>query len=236
MSSCIKTRQGKKSSAPDSPDFLHLYRILKARFGPSGWWPGESPLEVAVGAVLTQNTAWGNVEKAIQTLKKHSMLDLGKLHAIDPGELASLIRASGYYNIKAKRLKNLVNAVADSSSGSMEAFFSQDLKSLRDILLGVNGIGKETADSICCYAAGKQSLSSMPTRRGSWCAMGSSKVRQPMTKSSSFSSRIFRTTSRSTKTCTPTSSLSARTSAGRPASAAAPARWSLGAEGHCLIE
>lgn len=155
MSSCIKTRQGKKSSAPDSPDFLHLYRILKARFGPSGWWPGESPLEVAVGAVLTQNTAWVNVEKAIQTLKKHSMLDLGKLHAIDPGELASLIRASGYYNIKAKRLKNLVNAVADSSSGSMEAFFSQDLKSLRDILLGVNGIGKETADSICCYAAGK---------------------------------------------------------------------------------
>ncbi len=154
MSFCTKTPQGKKSSAPDPSAFVHLYRILKDRFGPSGWWPGESPLEVAVGAVLTQNTAWINVEKAIDNLKKHGMLDLGKLAAIDQGELAQLIRASGYYNIKARRLKNLVSAAA-SGYDSLEAFLGQDLNSLREILLQTNGIGKETADSICCYAADK---------------------------------------------------------------------------------
>lgn len=154
MSSREKTSPA-RSSAPDPFDASALYRLLGNRYGPSGWWPGDTPLEVAVGAVLTQNTAWSNVEKAIALLKAHSMLDVRRIHSAEPAVLASLIRPSGYYNLKAKRLKNLMGAIMDFSQGDAEVFFSQDLKSLRAGLLAINGIGKETADSICCYAAGK---------------------------------------------------------------------------------
>ncbi len=154
MSSCSKTRPAKRP-ARSRFDPLALYEILKQRFGPSGWWPGESPLEVAVGAILTQNTAWVNVEKAVKNLKSHGMLDIIRIHEADHSELASLIRPSGYYNLKAKRLKNLVSAVMATSAGDIDAFLARDGASLRDILLGVNGIGKETADSICCYAGDK---------------------------------------------------------------------------------
>ena len=119
------------------------------------WWPGDSPFEITVGAVLTQNTAWTNVEKAIDNLKAAGMLDIRKIHEADTNYLASLIRPSGYYNIKTKRLKNLVSLIMDSCSGDLAAFFAQDLDKMRCALLGVNGIGKETADSICCYAADK---------------------------------------------------------------------------------
>jgi endonuclease-3 related protein len=110
---------------------------------------------VAVGAVLTQNTSWVNVEKAIENLKIHGMLDMVRIHEADHSELASLIRPSGYYNLKAKRLKNLIRVIMETSSGDIDAFLGKDRASLRDALLGVNGIGKETADSICCYAGGK---------------------------------------------------------------------------------
>lgn len=155
MPSCSKTPPGKKSSAPDPSVFLTLYNILKEYFGPSGWWPGDSPLEVAIGAVLTQNTSWTNVEKAIHNLKSHSLLDVRRLHSIEQNELAVLLRPSGYYNIKAQRLKNLIRSIMESSGGDMDAFLDREPDELRNILLCVNGIGKETADSICCYAAGK---------------------------------------------------------------------------------
>lgn len=108
-----------------------------------------------VGAVLTQNTAWTNVEKAIARIKACRALDLKTLHAMDEVRLAELIRPSGYYNIKARRLKNLMEAVMRQTGGDLAAFFSQDPVQLRTQLLQINGIGKETADSICCYAAGK---------------------------------------------------------------------------------
>jgi endonuclease III related protein len=108
-----------------------------------------------VGAVLTQNTAWVNVEKAIASLKQERMLDLRRLHEADEASLAGLIRSSGYFNIKAGRLKNLVRAVAESAQGDLGRFLAQDARALRQALLGVNGIGRETADSICCYAGDK---------------------------------------------------------------------------------
>ena len=132
-----------------------LYRILYGHYGPSHWWPGETPFEVMVGAVLTQNTAWVNVEKAIANLKAAGLLDAAAIEKADASYLASLLRPSGYYNIKTKRLKNLVHMIMTSYAGDLQALFSQDRDALRTLLLNVNGIGRETADSICCYAAGK---------------------------------------------------------------------------------
>lgn len=144
------------SVSPETPfDPVHLYRILYEHYGPSHWWPGDTPFEVMVGAVLTQNTAWTNVEKAIANLKAAGLLDAAAVHDADPSYLAGLLRPSGYYNIKTSRLKNLVHMIITSYSGNLEELFSQDLDVLRSELLEVNGIGKETADSICCYAAGK---------------------------------------------------------------------------------
>jgi endonuclease-3 related protein len=108
-----------------------------------------------VGAVLTQNTAWTNVEKAIDNLKAASLLDVVAIRTTPPERLAVHLRPSGYYNIKARRLKNLVDMIVDSFDGSLERLFALEARDLRAILLEVNGIGKETADSICCYAAGK---------------------------------------------------------------------------------
>ena len=136
-------------------DPFWLYHILFDHYGPSGWWPGEGPLEVAIGAVLTQNTAWSNVEKAIANLKTAGMIDVHRLSTMHEKRLAKLIRPAGYYNIKARRLKNLLDMVEDSFSGDLSALFRLDKDELRSVLLEVNGIGKETADSICCYAAGK---------------------------------------------------------------------------------
>jgi endonuclease-3 related protein len=136
-------------------DRAALHRILFDHYGPSGWWPGESPFEVMVGAVLTQNTAWTNVEKAIANLKAASLLHVAAIHTTPPERLAVHLRPSGYYNIKARRLKNLVDMIVDAFDGSLERLFALDAPDLRASLLEVNGIGKETADSICCYAAGK---------------------------------------------------------------------------------
>lgn len=108
-----------------------------------------------VGAVLTQNTAWTNVEKAIANLKTASLLDMDALHKTPLDTLAGHLRPSGYYNIKARRLRNLVDMIAASFDGSLDRLFALDADDLRATLLAVNGVGKETADSICCYAAGK---------------------------------------------------------------------------------
>lgn len=108
-----------------------------------------------MGAVLTQNTAWSNVEKAIANLKQAGLLDLAALHALEPERLADLIRPSGYYNIKTRRLKNLLAMLMNHAGGDLAIFFDREAASLRQALLTVNGIGKETADSICCYAADK---------------------------------------------------------------------------------
>ncbi len=132
-----------------------IYDRLLARFGPQHWWPGETPFEVMVGAVLTQNTAWSNVEKAIANLKGQGLLDPARLFALPPLLLAEQIRPCGYFNLKAARLHNLLSLIAGRFDGDLDRFFATPLASLRQQLLEVKGIGPETADSILLYAAGK---------------------------------------------------------------------------------
>ncbi len=132
-----------------------IYSKLFTAFGPQHWWPGETAFEVAVGAILTQNTNWGNVEKAIGNLKKEGLLDAGRLHRMPAGQLAGLIRPAGYFNIKAERLKNFIELLATRYGGSMRKMKGEDEKTIRERLLSVNGIGPETADSIILYALGK---------------------------------------------------------------------------------
>lgn len=134
---------------------LDLYDRLAKHYGPSGWWPGQTSLEIIVGAVLTQNTAWKNVEKALDNLKEAGVLDINALYNISHEGLASLIRPSGYYNIKAERLKNLISTIMETSGDNLDDFLDEEAYTLRERLLFVKGIGKETADSICCYGAGK---------------------------------------------------------------------------------
>ena len=134
---------------------LKIYNSLYDYFGPLNWWPGATPFEVMVGAILTQNTAWRNVEKAINNLKKENLLEPRKLYSLKQEELAQLIKPSGYYNIKAKRLKNFINLFINDFKGSTKKMFSGDSGELREKLLNVNGIGPETADSILLYAGEK---------------------------------------------------------------------------------
>ncbi|MBF0506626.1 MAG: endonuclease III domain-containing protein [Nitrospirae bacterium] len=134
---------------------LEVYDKLYAYYGPQDWWPGDSPFEVAVGAILTQNTNWTNVEKAIANLKAARLLSARALHGLTTSQLASLIRPSGYFNIKAKRLKAFLAFLSESFHGSMKEMKKGDFSSLRPALLGVNGIGPETADSILLYALDK---------------------------------------------------------------------------------
>jgi endonuclease III related protein len=129
-----------------------MHQLLLDHFGPQKWWPGETPLEVMVGAVLTQNTNWTNVEKAIQNLNAKGLLSLKALNAISIQALAEEIRSAGYFNIKAKRLKNLVRFIFERYNGSLKGLFNEAIGSLREGLLSVNGVGPETADSILLYA------------------------------------------------------------------------------------
>lgn len=132
-----------------------IYELLFKRFGPQHWWPGETKDEIIVGAILTQNTNWQNVEKAINNLKKVSVMSLEKLHALPQDELAEFIRPAGYYNIKAKRLKNFLNWFAEQHNGSLDEIESIRTENLREELLQINGVGRETADSILLYAFGR---------------------------------------------------------------------------------
>lgn len=132
-----------------------IYDTLYTAFGPQHWWPGETPFEIAVGAILTQNTNWGNVEKAISKLKKRGALDANTLYKMQDKKLAELIRPAGYYNIKTKRLKEFLGFLLNHYKGSIENMREEDTPSLRHKLLGIHGIGPETADSILLYALEK---------------------------------------------------------------------------------
>ncbi len=129
-----------------------IYNLLFKRFGPQHWWPGETRFEVITGAILTQNTNWTNVEKAIANLKSADLLIPEKLHHLDVSQLAALIRPAGYYNIKAKRLKNLINWLFENYNGNLANLDNINTEQLRTKLLAVKGIGRETADSILLYA------------------------------------------------------------------------------------
>jgi len=129
-------------------------RLLKA-YGPQHWWPAESPLEVLVGAVLTQNTNWQGVEKAMANLKRHNLLKPHKLQALPTEDLALLIKPAGYFNVKSRRLKNLIEFMIEAYSGDLETMGQAETGRLRQELLAVNGVGPETADSILLYALQK---------------------------------------------------------------------------------
>ena len=131
---------------------LEVYRRLLQAYGPQGWWPAETPFEVMVGAVLTQATAWRNVERAIARLKAAGVLSHQGIAALRPKELEELVRPSGFFRQKARRLRALVKLVLDH--GDVEALLSLPPEELREKLLSVPGIGPETADSILLYAAG----------------------------------------------------------------------------------
>ncbi len=133
---------------------MTVYRRLLRAFGPQGWWPGETPFEIAVGAVLTQNTNWSNVERAIANLRAAGALSPRRMAGLPPRRLASLIRPAGYYNVKADRLRHFLDYLRRSHGLSMKRFLGTPQDRLRRELLGVKGIGPETADSILLYAAG----------------------------------------------------------------------------------
>ena len=134
---------------------MQLYRRLYRHYGDLQWWPGDSPLEISVGAILTQNTAWTNVEKAIQRLKEARSLSVRVLSRLPHKKLARLIQPAGYFNVKARRLKNFLSFLQHRYGGSLRKMFKQDSLRLREELLSVNGIGPETADSILLYAGEK---------------------------------------------------------------------------------
>jgi endonuclease-3 related protein len=134
---------------------LKMFELLLAHFGTQNWWPADTPLEVMIGAILTQNTNWANVKKAISNLKRRGLISLDRLVSLPTTELAEHIRPAGYYNIKAKRLKNLLHFIADQYGGDLTRLFDQETQAMREALLSVNGVGHETADSIVLYAANK---------------------------------------------------------------------------------
>jgi len=132
-----------------------LYQKLWTAFGPQGWWPGETPFEVIMGAILTQNTNWRNVAQVLNGLKDEGLLDPLLLREMPEEELARRLKPSGYFNIKARRVKNFLDFFAQRWHNSLEEMAGLDLASLRTALLTVKGIGPETADSILLYALHK---------------------------------------------------------------------------------
>lgn len=145
-----------KRSAPKSPrrELRSIYRALSRHFGPMHWWPGETPFEVIVGAILTQNTAWRNVAKAIDNLRAARALSPRGLRRLSEARLARLVRPSGYFRVKSRRLRSFLDFLFRRYGGSLTRMFRTPLPRLREELLGVSGIGPETADSILLYAGG----------------------------------------------------------------------------------
>ncbi|MCB1215675.1 MAG: endonuclease III domain-containing protein [Deltaproteobacteria bacterium] len=130
-----------------------IFERLLEYYGPQHWWPAETALEMMVGAVLTQNTAWKNVEKALANLRQEGLLAFEALQSLELEALADKIRPSGYYNLKARRLKALLDFLGQESPlGKIELFKSKETSSLRKAFLGVWGLGPETVDSILLYA------------------------------------------------------------------------------------
>ena len=151
------TRSRKKRKLKVS-QLSRVYAVLQKSFGHQRWWPGDTPFEVMIGAILTQNTAWTNVEKAILNLKKAKTLSFKALQRISSKKLAKLIRPAGYFNVKADRLKCFMDFLDRECRGDLLQLKRQAMPSLRQKLLAVKGIGPETADSMLLYALDKKSF------------------------------------------------------------------------------
>ncbi len=131
---------------------------MAQRLGHRKWWPADTPLEVCVGAILTQNTNWGNVRRAIQNLKEGVGLDARKLFALPEARLAELIRPAGYFNVKARRLRSFLRVLVEEFDADLRRLFAGDTAVVRERLLDIHGIGPETADSMLLYAGGHHSF------------------------------------------------------------------------------
>ena len=136
---------------PASDYLICFYEVLNNHFGNLHWWPGGSTLEILIGAVLTQNTAWRNVEQAIRNLKRESLICIEDILDIDQMVLEELLRPTGFFRVKIKRLRNLLQFIAANYDGDLERMFEEEIWSLREKLLSIHGIGEETADCILLY-------------------------------------------------------------------------------------
>ncbi|MBI4234563.1 MAG: endonuclease III domain-containing protein [Chloroflexi bacterium] len=132
-----------------------VYDHLYGAYGPQGWWPAETPFEVCIGAILTQSAAWGNVEKALVNLKAAGVFSPSALRATPLERLAELVHPSGYFNAKARKIRAFAEHLGSRYQDDLDAMLAQDTAPLRQELLGIFGIGEETADDILLYAAGK---------------------------------------------------------------------------------
>jgi endonuclease III related protein len=141
-------------SAVPRPELGSYFETLSAALGPQRWWPARTPFEVIVGAILTQNTAWTNVERAITNLRRARLLTPAALERVHRRRLERLIRSSGYFRQKARKLKEFVRFLRRGFGGSLARMFRTPTAELRERLLAVHGIGPETADSILLYAGG----------------------------------------------------------------------------------
>ncbi len=131
---------------------LNMFGAMLDALGPSRWWPGETPFEVAVGAVLTQNTAWSNAARAVANLKNAGVFDPAIMYAMPDADMAEHIRPAGYFRLKTKRLKSLLRFITEECGGDIASLAGGDMDEVREKLLGIKGVGPETADSILLYA------------------------------------------------------------------------------------
>ena len=143
---------------PPRTSLMDVYLRLIQRYGPQNWWPGDSPFEIVVGAILGQAVAWNNVEKSIINLKSSGAFSIEGLRNMSEEEIAVRIRPSGYFNQKAKKLKAFISYIWEQYNGDMRGLFSLDVRTMRRELLSIYGIGNETADDIVLYAAQKASF------------------------------------------------------------------------------
>jgi endonuclease-3 related protein len=154
----MKADAGKMRDDMLTGSLVEIYDLLYERFGPQRWWPAKTQFEVIVGAILTQSTSWRNVEKAISNLENAGVLSVEGILKIDIHELAELICPSGYYNMKARKLKAIVSFLSEGFGSDLDTLFDRPLDEVRRDLLGVYGVGPETADSILLYAGGRPSF------------------------------------------------------------------------------
>lgn len=145
-------------SAPAARALRRAYALMRDRFGHQRWWPGETRFEICVGAILTQNTNWTNVERAIANLKAERVLEPERLFALPEARLVELIRPAGYFNVKARRLRAFLRVLVEECGGDLQQLFAGDTAAIRQRLLAIKGIGPETADSLLLYAGGHHSF------------------------------------------------------------------------------
>jgi endonuclease-3 related protein len=145
-------KRGPSATKNASANILAAYRAMSGEYGPMQWWPAKTRFEVIVGAFLTQNTSWTNVDLALKNLRKAGALSVNGIRQASLSELEQLVRPSGYFRQKASRLKTFVRFLDDRHRGSLNRMFAQPVEQLRDELLALNGIGPETADAILLYA------------------------------------------------------------------------------------